>query len=59
MTAIEMPQIRIYDRNCFCGKSMVEFQKHSEIYHRFTTEKQSVVVTTDTFSVVDSVVNLS
>ncbi len=59
MTAIELPEIRIYDRNSFCGESVVEFQKHVEIYHRFTTEKQSVVVTTGTFSVVDSVVNLS
>ena len=40
-------------------RSVVEFQKHSEIYHRFTTEKQSVVVTTGIFSVVNSVVNLS
>ena len=37
-TAIEIPQIRIYDRHSFCGKSVVEFQKQSQKHNRFTTD---------------------
>ena len=58
-TAIEIPQIRIYDRHSFCGKSVVEFQKHSQKNNRFTTGNQPMVVTTDMIPMVDSVVNLS
>ena len=49
----------MYDRHNFCGKSVVEFQEHSEKHNRFTTENKPMVVTTEIIPMVDSVVNLS
>ena len=59
ITTKEIPQTRIYDRHRFCGKSVVEIQKHSQKHNRFTTENKPMVVTTDIIPMVDSVVNLS
>ena len=56
---MEISQIRIYDRHNFCGKSVVEFLKHSQKHNRFTTENNPMVVTIDIIPMVDSVVNLS
>ena len=44
ITTKEIPQTRIYDRHRFCGKSVVEIQKHSQKHNRFTTDLPQKIV---------------